>query len=141
MSSYGVHRTREKFMLLCVLNSLSGTNWTMSLLILVPCLSTSGLSSASKVSCKSKENSVPSWANKRYTIIMWVCVHTHTHTHTYTHKVEVVLTIFVKSAEPTPTMTIDSGSLEAATTLSIVLSMSVMTPSYTRRQRQHGLVN
>ena len=138
-SSYGVRRTREKFMLLCVLNSLSGTNWTMSLLILVPCLSTSGLSSASKVSCKSKENSVPSWANKRYTIIMWARVPTHTHI--YTHKVEVVLTIFVKSAEPTPTMTIDSGSLEAATTLSIVLSMSVMTPSYTRRQRQHGLVN
>ena len=123
-------RTREKFMLLCVLNSLRGTNWTMSLLILVPCLSMSGLSSASKVS----------WRKDRHYTYMWT-YHTHAcvcvcvRKVVCTHKV-TVLTMFVKSAEPTPTMTIESGSLEAATTLSMVLSISVITPSYRQRERR-----
>jgi len=42
-------------------------------------------------------------------------------------------TMLVKSAPPTPTMTMERGSLEAATILSTVLVMSEITPSYTGR--------
>ena len=46
---------------------------------------------------------------------------------------EVQLTMLEKSAPPTPTITMERGSLEAATILSIVLPMSEITPSYTYR--------
>ena len=42
------------------------------------------------------------------------------------------LTMFLNSAPPTPTMTMDSGSLDAATILSTVWAMSVISPSWER---------
>ena len=43
---------------------------------------------------------------------------------------DLMLTMLLKSAPPTPTMTMERGSLEAATILSTVRSMSQITPSW-----------
>ena len=47
----------------------------------------------------------------------------------------LALTMFLKSAPPTPTMTMDSGSLDAATILSTVSAMSVISPSWKRKHQ------
>ena len=45
------------------------------------------------------------------------------------------LTMLLKSAPPTPTITMERGSLEAATILSVVRAMSEITPSYSEVDR------